>query len=219
MSAPSPTPAQRRLLEGYLDELEAWNRRLNLTTVGRAEAWQRHVEESLLLLERAAVAPSARCIDIGSGGGIPGVVIAVVRPDLEVTLLESDRRKAGFLVHVCGLLGLRAVTVVARRAEEIGHDPDHRERHDVAVSRAAAPPARLCELALPLLRSGGELWALVGEAASSPETVAAVTAAAAASGGTVRPSTTGLLTVRKTSLTPPRMPRRNAGRSPWRPEP
>jgi 16S rRNA (guanine527-N7)-methyltransferase len=159
-----PSDEQRRLLERHLDELETWNRRLNLTAVPRARAWAKHVDESLTLLEAMAPAPGWRVVDIGAGAGIPGVVVAVVRPDLTVLLVEADRRKAGFLVHVAGLLDLENVTVAARRAEEVGRDPEHRAAYDAVISRAAAPPPLLVDLAVPLLRAGGSLWALVSDA-------------------------------------------------------
>jgi 16S rRNA (guanine527-N7)-methyltransferase len=159
-----PTAAQRSLLDRHLDELETWNRRLNLTAVPRAQAWERHVEESLALLEAMAPVAGWRVVDIGSGGGLPGLVVAIMRPDLTVTLVEADRRKAGFLVHVAGLLRLDNITVAPQRAEEMGRDPEHRGRYDAAVSRAAAPPAQLVELAMPLLAEGASLWALVSDA-------------------------------------------------------
>jgi 16S rRNA G527 N7-methylase RsmG len=90
-----------------------------------------------------------------------------------MTLVESDRRKAGFLVHVCGLLELANVSVAARRAEELGADPVHHEAYDVVVSRAAAPPPLLWRLSAPLLRPGGTLWALVSDA-DARSTVAAL---------------------------------------------
>jgi 16S rRNA (guanine527-N7)-methyltransferase len=161
---PDPTPDQRRAIDRHLDELDLWNRRLNLTAVPRDRAWERHVVESLDLLEAARLDEGARCADLGSGGGIPGMVVAVVRPDLSMTLIESDRRKAGFLVHVCGLLELTNVSVAARRAEEMGADPVHRESYDAVLSRAAAPPSSLSRLSMPLLRPGGALWALVAPA-------------------------------------------------------
>jgi 16S rRNA (guanine527-N7)-methyltransferase len=161
-----PDARQRHLLERHLDELETWNRRLNLTTVPRDHAWERHVEESLALLEAMAPAGGWRVVDIGAGGGIPGLVIAVMRPDLAVTLVEADRRKAGFLVHVAGLLDLDNVAVAARRAEEMGRDREHLASYDAVVSRAAAPPPLLVELAMPLLRAGASLWALVAGAPS-----------------------------------------------------
>jgi 16S rRNA (guanine527-N7)-methyltransferase len=192
-----PTPAltteQRRLLERHLDELDLWNRRLNLTTVPRERAWERHVGESLLLLDRAGLAEGSRCADLGSGGGVPGVVVAILRPDISVTLIESDQRKAGFLVHISGLLELANVTVVARRAEELARDPIHREAYHTVVSRAAAPPPLLWSLSAPLLRSGGTLWALVSEA----DAATAVTVLSGDPGADPSRPAPGILSVKK----------------------
>jgi 16S rRNA (guanine527-N7)-methyltransferase len=164
VTTPNPTADQRRLLERHLDELDTWSRRLNLTSVPRADAWERHVGETMALLEAAQLATGARCADLGSGAGIPGIPVAVLRPDVHVTLIESDRRKAGFLVHVCGILGLANVRVVDRRAEDLARDPAHAARYDAVLSRAAAPPPLLWTLSRPLLTPGGTLWALVADA-------------------------------------------------------
>jgi 16S rRNA (guanine527-N7)-methyltransferase len=192
-TVPQPTPVERAALDRYLDELDLWSRRLNLTRVPRERAWERHVEESTRLMEVADLTAGSRCADLGSGGGIPGVVVAVLRPDVVMTLVESDRRKAGFLVHVAGLLELDQVTVAPRRAEEMGTDPAHRETYDVVLSRAAAPPLHLCALALPLLRPGGTLWALVSDADAD----AAVTALAPDEGVTAAHRGRGILAVHK----------------------
>ena len=192
-NVPHPSPDQRRAIDRFLDELDLWNRRLNLTTVPRDQAWERHIEESTRLLALADLASGSRCADLGSGGGIPGVVVAIVRPDVAVTLIEADRRKAGFLVHVCGLLELVNVTVAARRAEEMAGDPAHREMYDAVLSRAAAPPLQLCALAMPLLRPGGFLWALV----SDNDAEAAVAALAADQSVTAAHAARGTLAVYK----------------------
>lgn len=152
------------MLKLYLDELDRWNQRINLTSVPRADFWRRHVGESLALLETAAPEAGCRVVDVGSGAGVPGVVVAVVRPDMQVVMLEADKRKAAFLMHVAGMLGLGNATVAAVRAEAAGRDPSMRESFDLALSRAAAPPELLLELALPLLRVGGRLLALVADA-------------------------------------------------------
>src|SRR4029077_15998140 len=135
--------------------------RLNLTAVPKAESWARHIEEAVALGEVTGLRAGDRIIDVGSGAGVPGLVLAVTHPGVAVTLLEADTRKAGFLTHVAGMLQLTAVTVVDRRAEEAAHDPSLRERFDMAVSRAVAPAATLCELALPFVRLGGCLCAQV----------------------------------------------------------
>ena len=201
------SPGQRDLLDAYLREIDRFGRRLNLTAIPGAEAAVRHIGESSLLLDVVAPAPAARVIDIGSGAGVPGVVLAILRPDLGIALLEADVRKSGFLVHVAGVLGLRSVSVLNRRAEVAAHEAALREQFDVAVSRAAAPPPVLCELALPFLRVGGRLAALV----SDPEAAARQCAAAsAACGGTPpQPDARGVLTVAKRAPTPERLPRRS----------
>lgn len=158
---------QLSALSAYLNELDRWNRRLNLTTVRPDQAWRRHVEESAELLDVAAPAAAARVVDVGSGGGTPGIVIAILRPDLALTLLDSDARKAAFLRHVAGMLGLANARVAELRAETAGHEPGMREAFDLAVSRATAPPRVLCELTLPLVRPGGRLCAAVADPAGA----------------------------------------------------
>jgi len=196
---------QTDALNAYMDELERWNQRLNLTSVTREDAWSRHVEQSLHLLEIADPPEGAAVVDIGSGSGAPGLVVAVARPDLAVTLVEADGRKAAFLVHVAGMLGLDGVGVAPVRAEEAGHDPGLRERFDRALSRAAAKPRVLVELALPLLRPGGLLCALVTDA---PAAARSCRAAAAVLGGGEPAGEAGTLTVPKVARTPAEFPRR-----------
>src|SRR5712691_7140112 len=130
------------------------------------------VDDGLVLLEYLGKA--RRLVDVGSGAGLPGVPIKIARPDLDVTLIEADQAKAAFLVHACASLGLDHVEVVARRAEEAGHDPRLREAFDVAVARALAPLPVLVELCLPLL--GGELSGVLAapSAARSAGTVIVV---------------------------------------------
>lgn len=193
-------------LEAYLDELHRWSSRLNLTSISRGQMWSRNIEEAEELLDVAAPDTGARVIDIGSGGGVPGIVIAILRPDLAMTLLDADRRKSGFLIHVAGLLGLTSVHVVAERAEDAGRRGGMRETFDLAISRATAPPSVLCELALPLLRTGGAVCALVSDAPSALATCAA--AASACGGEAPEAPTAGVLRVRKIAPTPDAYPRR-----------
>ena len=115
------------------------------------------VEDSLVLLEH--LGPAKSVVDVGSGGGLPGLPLKIARPDLSVTLIEADQRKAAFLVQACVKLGLSGVEVIARRAEEAGHDARLRETFDLAVARALAPTPVLVELCLPLVRVGGRLLA------------------------------------------------------------
>jgi len=115
------------------------------------------VEDSLVLLDH--LGDARLLVDVGSGGGLPGLPLRIARPDLAVTLIEADEAKAAFLVRACAALGLSGVEVVARRAEAAGQDGRYRERFDVAVARALAPMPVLAELCLPLVRVGGRVLA------------------------------------------------------------
>lgn len=206
----------RCTLDRFLDELSTWTARINLTAVPREQAWERHVAESMLLLEVASPSPGARLCDLGSGGGLPGIPVAVARPDLHLVLCDSDRRRCAFLIHVTALLRLSNVTVLDARAEALGRGGATREAFDGVISRALAPPAVLCELALPLLRLGGRLDALVGDAAGAA--AEAENAARFCGGGTPHAAAPGVLTVAKVATTPDRYPRREGvpGRRPLR---
>src|SRR5205823_7291988 len=92
------------------------------------------VEDCLVLVDH--LGDARRLVDVGSGGGLPGLPLKIVRPDLEVTLIEADQAKAAFLVQAAARLVLRDVEVVAMRAEDAGHDPRYRDSFDVAVARA-----------------------------------------------------------------------------------
>ena len=107
----------------------------------------------------AHLGDARRLVDVGAGGGLPGLPLKLLRPDLEVTLVEADRDKAAFLVRACAELGLPGVEVMDRRAEEVGRDPRLRETFDVATARALAALPVLAELCLPLVRIGGRLLA------------------------------------------------------------
>jgi len=156
-------------------------------------------------------------IDIGSGGGLPAIPLAVGLPQVRFTLLEANARKCAFLEHVAGTLGLTNVAIAAGRAEELGHRLQLREQFDRAISRAAARPEVLLELALPFVRPGGDLIAQV----SPLDPSLLEPAAQLLGGGTPRlePPTAGagpLLVVPKVASTPSRFPRRTGlpGRKP-----
>lgn len=116
------------------------------------------VRDCLVLLEHLGGATSL--VDVGAGGGMPGLPLKIARPDLRVVLVESDRRKAAFLVHAAAELDLD-VEVVAERAEIVGQGP-LRESFDAAACRALAAMPVLAELCLPLVRVGGRLLAMKG---------------------------------------------------------
>jgi 16S rRNA (guanine527-N7)-methyltransferase len=124
--------------------------------------WQRHILNSAVVAE--LIPAGATVVDVGSGAGLPGVPLALARPDLTVTLLEPMARRVAWLTDVVAELGI-PIEVVRGRAEE----PDVRQRlggADVVTARAVAPLAKLAGWCLPLVRPGGLLLALKGESAS-----------------------------------------------------
>ena len=121
------------------------------------------IEDSLVLLDFLPAGP-LRVIDVGSGGGLPGLPLRLARADLQLTLLEANQRKAAFLVQAAATLQLRDVVVVASRAEEAAHDSRHRESYDFALARAVAALPVLAELCLPFVAVGGRLLAMKTDA-------------------------------------------------------
>lgn len=125
--------------------------------------WDRHILNSAVLGE--VVAEGARIVDIGSGAGLPGIPLAIARPDLTVQLVEPLLRRTTFLNEVVEDLGLAHVEVIRGRAEE--RDVlDHAGGADVVTSRAVAPLGKLTRWSLPLVKKGGSMRALKGSSVS-----------------------------------------------------
>jgi len=169
------------------------------------------IADCLVLLDH--LGPARNLVDVGSGGGLPGLPLKLARPDLEVTLVEADQAKAAFLVQAAAKLRLEGVEVLPGRAEDVGRDPRHRERFDVAVSRAVAPLPTLVELCLPLVRIGGRMFAQK----TTREDVAAAAHAIEVLGGKLEPAVPApsasrrsgtVVVVAKVSPTPDAYPRR-----------
>lgn len=124
--------------------------------------WERHLLNSAVLAE--LLTPNCSVVDVGSGAGLPGIPLAIARPDVELTLLEPMARRVAWLQEVITELGLD-VEVVRGRAEE-GPVRKQLAGHDVVTARAVAPMARLAKWCMPLLRPGGRLLALKGSSAT-----------------------------------------------------
>jgi 16S rRNA (guanine527-N7)-methyltransferase len=154
-----------KTLSAFLDRLLHVNQTVNLTAIREPdEAWNRHILEAIALAQIDSV--SGQILDLGSGGGLPGIPLAIMRTDLRVILLEATGKKADFLSTTVAALDLPHVEVLHARAEEAGHNPEHRERYDGVVCRAVGSLSEIIELSLPLLRPQGLLYAIKGRRAT-----------------------------------------------------
>ena len=156
-------------LRGYLEALREANERFNLTAVtDPAQMWVRHVQDSLTLVPFLASAEAKRVIDVGTGGGLPGIPLAIAMPDIRMTLLEATGKKAGFLEETIVALGIANARVVNERAETAGQDHHkHRAHYDAVVARAVARINTLAELTVPFAREGGTVLFIKGEQAAA----------------------------------------------------
>jgi len=161
--------AARECFGRYLDELQRWSAQVNLTALRRpAEIVRQGFLDSLALAP--LVPASARVVDIGSGAGFPALPLAIHRPDLDFTLVESIRKKVTFLRHVARTLDLARVQVLQARAEDLASDPAHAGRYGLGLARAVAPLPAQAALVVPFLAPGGLFLAQAG--GLPPEAVA-----------------------------------------------
>lgn len=164
------SPEQAAMFAVLARELTAWNAHTNLTAIIDPEGVRvKHFLDSLSLVKaiplRADMRAGLRLIDVGTGAGFPGLPLAIVYPELHITLLEATGKKIAFMEHVIALLGLKNAVTLHARAEDAGHMPDQRGRYDVVLARAVARMPALVEYLLPLARVGGVCVAMKGETA------------------------------------------------------
>jgi len=151
-------------MSAYAAFLKEYNKKVNLTAILDDDGITvKHFLDSLTLLTVLNIPRGARVIDVGTGAGFPGVVAKIVRPDIELTLLDSNQKKIVFLNELTEKLGLNANTLHSR-AEDAGRQEDLRERFDIVTARAVAHLRELAEYCLPLLRPGGYFAAMKGPA-------------------------------------------------------
>jgi 16S rRNA (guanine527-N7)-methyltransferase len=214
---PELPPGYADAAQRYVELLLRANARLNLTRVVEPEAVARlHLLDALVALPVLDALGPETAVDLGSGGGVPGIPLAMARPEVRWTLVDSVAKKVQALRGFVEALGLRNVEVVAERAETLGRSPAYRERHGLVAARACAALPVLVELALPLLAVGGSLLAWKGPLTDADDEVRRGRSAAAQLGGgevEIRPSLPALgghsfVTVTKVRQTPERYPRR-----------
>ena len=149
----------------YGDLLHEWNQRMNLTRITEPhEVILKHFIDSMMLAKFV----SGRCFsDLGTGAGFPGVPIKILRPELDVTLMDSLKKRLGFLDVVINRLDFTGITTVHARAEDFGKDPLYRGHFDTVSSRAVARLPVLLEYALPVLKINGLFLAPKGSQTDS----------------------------------------------------
>lgn len=156
------SPAQAEKFQIYLDLLLERNEVMNLTAITDPhEAVVKHFVDSLTLLKAVEIKKGAKLIDVGTGAGFPGVPVKIMRPDIELTLLDSLNKRLLFLKDVCAATGIEAVCI-HKRAEEAGRDIKLRESFDVATARAVANMNTLAEYCIPLIKMKGIFAAMKG---------------------------------------------------------
>ncbi len=149
--------------EKYMNLVIEWNEKINLTAItDRQEFIVKHFYDSITLLSCIDLKQGAKVIDIGTGAGFPGVPLKIVRPDIELTLLDSLNKRIVFLSDVVmPCIGLSAETIHGR-AEDFSKQAKYREKYDLAVSRAVANLSALSEYCIPFIKKGGEFISMKG---------------------------------------------------------
>ncbi|MEW5766589.1 MAG: 16S rRNA (guanine(527)-N(7))-methyltransferase RsmG [bacterium] len=157
----------------YLEEINSWNKRINLTRIERPEeVVLKHFIDSLTCLKAVSLHPGLKVLDLGTGAGFPGIPLAIYQPRIDLTLLDSKRKRIEFLEHLQGVLELPEVKILWGRAEEYGRDKTQRARYELVLSRAVSHLNVLVELAFPFLQIGGRFLAMKGREVT-PEVEAA----------------------------------------------
>jgi len=161
----SLTEEQFQQFDRYATLLLEWNTRMNLTALTEPrDVAVKHMIDSLTAYDAAIFAGRPAVLDVGTGAGFPGLPLKIFVPQIHLTLMDSLAKRVSFLEAVVHELGLDGVRCIHARAEEAARDKAHRERYDLAVSRAVARLPVLLEYTLPFVKPGGHLLALKGRA-------------------------------------------------------
>ena len=154
-----PTTEQEQLFQQVYQEILEGNRYQNLTRITTPEDfWEKHLWDSLsgiVGIKEKELEEKQEVIDIGTGAGFPGIPLAIARPNWNVTLLDSTRKKITFVNDLIDKLGIKNATGIVARAEALGRITGDRQSYDIALIRAVSKPSVCAEYALPLVKIGG----------------------------------------------------------------
>lgn len=211
-----------RVFENYMNGILEWHKKVNLTAItDRSEFIRKHFVDSLICADSEEFTHSIHIADVGTGGGFPGVPLAICFPEKEFVLMDSLAKRVKIVEQLCSRLGIINVKVVHGRAEELGRRIEYRECFDLCVSRAVANMSTLSEYCLPFVKIGGYLIAYKGVDCKS-EIDNAKGAIEVLGGGSVRIELAGLngstgdgsrwehslVYIKKISQTPKQFPRK-----------
>lgn len=211
------TDEQKRRLNLYANLLIEWNEKINLTAITEPdEVVIKHFYDCILFLKAVDIPVGAKVIDVGTGAGFPGMVLKIMRPDIELKLLDGLNKRLVFLNEVLAALDLTATTV-HMRAEDGGKSPLHREKYDIACARAVARQSILSEYCLPFVKKGGVFVAMKGPTAKEEmsEAQKAITTLGGGEASIICESLPeneqrSFIVIKKISQTPPKYPRNSA---------
>ena len=204
-------------LDRYAELLVETNKSFNLTAITDTEGVTiKHFADCISLFSAVDFKENAKVIDVGTGAGFPGLVLKLVRPDLQVAFLDGTKKKLGFIESVLNELSLEG-EILHLRAEEASRLQKYREQFDFATARAVAALPVLCEYCLPFVKVGGKFISM--KSADSDAEIAAAAGAIKLLGGQIEKDTEfnltedmprRIITVKKISQTPTKYPRASA---------
>ncbi len=154
---------QKRKFNEFKELIKEWNKKINITAItDDKEIYIKHFIDSLTIMNTDVIASGDRIIDVGTGGGFPGIPIKIVDDSLDITLLDSLMKRINFLGNVINKIELNNTVAIHARAEDYGKDKKYRAKYDVAVSRAVAPLNILAEYCIPFVKKDGYFIAMKG---------------------------------------------------------
>lgn len=202
----------------YMEGILEWNEKVNLTSITQPQDFiKKHYIDSLLSIPCGEFQAARKVIDVGTGGGFPGIPLALAAPDKEFVLMDSLSKRIKIIKELCQRAEIRNVTAIHARAEELARNREHRQRYDLCVSRAVANIATLSEYCLPFIKKGG--WFLAYKGPDTDEELKAGKKAIKILGGQVMREERAdledfelnhkIIFIKKTAETPSKFPRKS----------